>query len=125
MKKVFRRILAGVLVCMMACAISTSAFAEGVLNMYHTIGGGPTSTTDTCWVYRNYGNSYYAQCTTLTNSTARVEGINTTPDKILSFTSTGRINFLATTYDEKLYFEGKMTIKDTHDVAFANVTIGA
>ena len=125
MKKVLRRFVSGALACMMASAIATSAFAEGRLSMYHNISGGPTDTTDTCWIYKNTGNSYYAQCTTLTNSTARVEGVNTTPDKVLSFTSTGRINFLATTYEDRLEFEGTMTIRNYSNVAFANITIGA
>lgn len=125
MKKAFKTLVSGALACMLVNTITISAFAEGRLSMYHNIAGEPTDTTDTCWIYKNTGNSYYAQCTTLTNSTARVEGLNTTPDKVLSFTSTGRINFLATTYEDTLEFEGKMTIKNISNVAFANITIGS
>ena len=125
MKKILRRFVSCALACMIVSVIAMSAFAEGYLSMYHNISGGPTDTTDTCWIYKNTGNSYYANCTTLTNSTARVEGLNTTPDRVLSFSSTGRINFLATTYEDTLKFEGKMTIKNYNNVAFANITIGA
>lgn len=62
---------------------------------------------------------------TLINSTAGVEGLNITPDKVLSFTSTGSINFLTTTYEDTLEFEGIMTIKNISNVAFANITIGS
>lgn len=125
MKKIVKTALSGALALTMAFSISISAFAEGHLNMYHNIQGGPTKSTDECWVYKNTGYSYYAECTSLLNSMVTVTGINNTPDKRLYFGSEKRIYFLSTTPDDRLYFEGNMDINDVTNYSRAYITIGA
>lgn len=125
MKKTLKMAISGAFALVLMFGGSASAFAEGYLNMYHNIQGGPTQSSTTCWVYRNTGNSYYAQCTSILNSTATVKGTNNTPNKSLYFSSEKRIDFLSTSNEERLYFEGTMNTTNISNYSKAYITIGA
>lgn len=125
MKKTLRMAMSGALALAMVGSMATIASAEGYLTMYHNIQGGPTQSTDTCWVYKNTGNSYYAECTSLLNSTATVKGTNNTPNKSLYFSTEKRIDFLSTSDEDRLYFEGTMKTTNISNYSKAYITIGA
>lgn len=95
------------------------------MSMYHNIQGGPTKDTETCWFYKNIGNSYYAERTGLLNSTATEIGTNNTPDARLYFGSGKRIYFLSAILGDTLEFKAVMKTMDVTKYSRAYITIGA
>lgn len=67
--------------------------------------------------------SYFADCPILENCTVKVKGKNNFPDKQLEFSSTGRIDFKATTNETLIGFEAEMTVIDPEKPARAIVNI--
>ena len=92
-----KRFASALTVCALLATTSLVASADDSASLYQTTNGGPTHLSETLEIYKNTGNSYYAECTYITSGTLRVTGNNNTPDKTLSFTTEKRIDFLATT----------------------------
>ena len=111
--------------CALLATTSLVASADDSASLYQTTNGGPTHLSETLEIYKNTGNSYYAECTYITSGTLRVTGNNNTPDKTLSFTTEKRIDFLATTNESTLRFTAKLTPPSSTTPSQANITIGA
>ena len=109
----------------MLATMSVSASAEVSLAFYKNIQGGPSHFSEDFWIYKNTGNSYYAECTYITSGTLTITGTNNTPNKYLEFSSEKRINFLSTTYEDTLTFTANYSVSSSTSYANANVTVGA
>lgn len=120
-----KRFASALTVCALLATTSLVASADDSASLYQTTNGGPTHLSETLEIYKNTGNSYYAECTYITSGTLRVTGNNNTPDKTLSFTTEKRIDFLATTNESTLRFTAKLTPPSSTTPSQANITIGA
>lgn len=120
-----KRFASALTVCALLATTSLVASADDSASLYQTTNGGPTHFSETLEIYKNTGNSYYAECTYITSGTLRVTGNNNTPDKTLSFTTEKRIDFLATTNESTLRFTAKLTPPSSTTPSQANITIGA
>ena len=96
------------------------------LNLYiNGLGGGPTHLTEDFEIIKNTGNSYYAECTYITDGNLSIIGTNNTPSQNLYFTSAKRINFISTTYHDILTFTAKWSPRSSTTTGRANAVVGS
>ena len=106
-----------------ASSLATSAGAYVEVDLYKNVNGGPSNLSESVEIYKNDANSYYAECTYISNGSVRVKGVNNTPSKALSFTTEDEINFLATTSDS--YLEFTVTYTPSGTTGQANMELGS
>lgn len=58
-----KRFASALTVCALLATTSLVASADDSASLYQTTNGGPTHLSETLEIYKNTGNSYYAECT--------------------------------------------------------------
>lgn len=116
--------------CFLISAISVTSLAmsasadRATANLYQNQGGGPAKLLETVSIYKNEGDSYYAECNEISFGSVNVKGENNVPNKKINFTSEGYIDFEATT-DATTFITFKVTwTPRTYKTGSASVTIG-
>ncbi len=124
MKNMLRKIIAGIMACTMISATGITVCAKDTANLYQNIQGGPIKLKDTLEIYKNTGNSYYAECTAITNGVLEVTGNNNTPDPFIRFYNPDTIDFVTTSNSNVLTFTAEWRPSNS-GIGRASVTIGA
>ena len=127
MKKTLKMAVSGALALTIVggIAVSASAATQGSLVMYHNIQGGPTQSYDEIDIEKNKNDdSYYAECTYISNCEAVVNSRSTSLSRYVEFEETGTISFTASVPGTMISFYGQMYTTDVSKPSRANINIG-
>ena len=128
MKKTLKMAVSGALALTIVGGIAVSASAvatSGSLVMYHNIQGGPTKSYDEIDIEKNKNDdSYYAECTYISNCEAVVNSRATSLSRYVEFEEPGIISFTASVPGTMISFYGQMYITDVNKPSRVNINIG-